>query len=363
MKLGIVGLPNVGKSTLFNAITKASAKVANYPFCTIAPNVGTVAVPDRRLDFLKKLYNPKITIPATVEFIDIAGLIKGASLGEGLGNKFLAHIRETSAIIHVVRCFENKNITHVMGKIDTLRDIEIIDTELILSDIETISKRLKRLEKCVKINDKKTSAEREFALKIKAHINTGKPVRTLNLNDDEKGILKDFFLITAKPVLYVCNIAEGDLTTMNNNHVEIVKEKSRVENSHTVSLCAKIEAELSELSEEDQKTFLKNFELKESGLNRLIRAGYDLLGLVTFFTVGEDEVKAWTIKRGFLAPQAAGLIHTDFEKGFIRAAVINFDDLVRLNNEKAVKDAGLLKIEGKQYLVKDGDIIEFRFNV
>jgi GTP-binding protein YchF len=365
MKLGIIGLPNVGKSTLFNAITKAGAEVANYPFCTIDPNVGVVTVTDNRLDFLKKLYKPNKTTSATVEFVDIAGLVKGASNGEGLGNQFLAHIRETAAIIHVVRCFEGKDIMHVMGDVDPLRDMEIIDTELILSDIESISKRLERLEKSgrIRVNDKKTFAERELALKVKAHIDTGNPARTLKLDDDERIILKSFFLITAKPVLYACNIAEGDLPAMKNKYVEIVEEKSRKENSQTVSMCARIETELSELSEKDQEIFLKDLELKEPGLNHLIKAGYNLLDLITFFTAGKDEVRAWTIKKGFLAPQAAGIIHTDFEKGFIRAAVISFDDLFRLGNEKTVKDAGLLRIEGKQYLVKDGDIIEFRFNV
>ncbi|MDR1926712.1 MAG: redox-regulated ATPase YchF [Endomicrobium sp.] len=363
MKLGIVGLPNVGKSTLFNAITKAGAGVANYPFCTIDPNLGVVTVTDNRLDFLKKLYKPNKTTFATVEFVDIAGLVKGASNGEGLGNQFLAHIRETTAIVHVVRCFEVKDIMHVMGEVNPLRDMEIIDTELILSDIESISKRLERLEKNARVNNKKTFAERELALKVKAHIDTGKPARTLKLDDDERVMLKDFFLITAKPVLYACNIAEGDLPAIKNKYVKTVEEKSRKENSQTVSVCAKIEAEISELSEEDQEIFLKDLELKEPGLNHLIKAGYNLLDLITFFTAGKDEVRAWTIKKGFLAPQAAGIIHTDFEKGFIRAAVVSFDDLFRLGNEKAVKDAGLLRIEGKQYLVKDGDIIEFRFNV
>jgi len=363
MKLGIIGLPNVGKSTLFNAITKAGAQVANYPFCTINPNLGVVLVPDKRLDFLEKLYKPERKFNAIVEFVDIAGLVKGASHGEGLGNQFLDHIRKTAAIVHVVRCFEDKNITHVTGDVDPLQDIEIIETELILADIESISKRLERLEKAVKSNDKKILAEKYFATKIKTHLNGGNPARTLELTDHEKTILKDFFLITSKPVLYVCNVSESDLPTMENKYTEIVKEISKKSHSQTITVCAKIEAELSELSESDQKTLLKDLGLKESALNRLIKSGYDILGLATFFTAGENEVKAWTIKKGALAPQAAGVIHSDFEIGFIRAEVMNFNDLLRLGSQKAVKDAGLLKSEGKEYSVKDGDIIEFRFNV
>ncbi len=363
MKLGIVGLPNVGKSTLFNAITKACAEVANYPFCTIDPNVGVVAVPDKRLDVLEKIYNTKKKVPAAVEFVDIAGLVKGASQGEGLGNQFLAHIRETAAIVHVVRCFESKDITHVMGEVDPLRDIEIIDTELILADMEAMTKKLERLEKGLRLNDKKIIAEREAAAKVKKHLESGNPARTLELNDDEKAFVRDFFLITAKPVLYACNVSENDLPSLENKYTEIVKNKAKAEGAQAIPICAKIEAELSELSESDQETFLKDLGLQEPGLNRLIRAGYDLLGLATFLTAGEIEVRAWTIKKGFLAPQAAGVIHSDFERGFIRAEVMNFDDLQRLGSEKAVKDAGLLRSEGKEYVVKDGDIIEFRFNV
>jgi GTP-binding protein YchF len=363
MKLGIIGLPNVGKSTLFNAVTKARAEAANYPFCTINPNVGVVAVPDKRLDFLEKVYRPKKKIPAVVEFIDIAGLVKGASRGEGLGNQFLEHIRKTAAIVHVVRCFKNKNIAHVMGDVDPLRDIEIIDTELILADLESVLRRLERLEKAAKSNDKKILIERELALKAKTHLDAGNPVRTLELSAHEKIILKDFFLITAKPVLYVCNVAERDLPEMENKYTEIVKEKSVKDSTQVIPICAEIEAELSELSENDKEAFLKDLGLKESGLNRLITAGYYLLNLATFLTAGKDEVRAWTIKKGVLAPQAAGTIHSDFERGFIRAEVMNFDDLFRLGSEKAVKDAGLLKSEGKDYSVKDGDIIEFRFNV
>ncbi|MDR2399693.1 MAG: redox-regulated ATPase YchF [Endomicrobium sp.] len=360
MKLGIVGLPNIGKSTLFNAITKAGAEVANYPFCTIDPNVGVVEVPDNRLDFLEKIYHTKKKVPAAVEFVDIAGLVEGASQGEGLGNQFLAHIRETAAIVHVVRCFENKDITHVTGEIDPLGDIEIIDTELILADMDSVSKRLERLQKTIRLNDKKMLAERDLATKVKAYLEAGNPARTLQLHDYEKALLKEFFLITAKPVLYVCNVSENDLPKTENKYTEIVKEKAKRENTQAIPICAKIEAEL---SEDDRKIFLKDLGLEEPGLNRLIRIGYSLLGLETFLTAGETEVRAWTIRKGSLAPQAAGVIHSDFERGFIRAEVMSFNDLFRLGSEKAVKDAGLLRSEGKEYVVKDGDIIEFRFNV
>ena len=363
MKLGIVGLPNVGKSTLFNAITKAGAECANYPFCTIDPNVGVVAVPDKRLDFLEKLYNSKKKVPATVEFVDIAGLVKGASKREGLGNQFLAHIRETSAIVHVVRCYENSDITHVMGEIDPIRDIDIIETELMLADLDAINKKLEKLQRDIKSRDKKVVAEKELADKIKEHLEAGKPVRTLELEEEQKEILRNFFLITAKPVLYACNISDADLPEMKNKYTEKVLERAKQENAQAIPICAKIEAELSELSEEDQTVFLKDLGLSEPGLNRLIKASYDLLGLITFLTAGEDESRAWTIKKGFLAPQAAGVIHTDFERGFIRAEVMAYDDLFKLGNDKAVKEAGLLRSEGKDYLVKDGDIIEFKFNV
>ncbi|MDR2616527.1 MAG: redox-regulated ATPase YchF [Endomicrobium sp.] len=363
MKLGIVGLPNVGKSTLFNSITKAGAEVANYPFCTIDPNVGIVPVPDKRLTFLLNLYNAKKVVPATVEFVDIAGLVKGASNGEGLGNQFLAHIRETAAIIHVVRCFESKNVTHVMGDVDPLRDIEIIETELILADMDSISKRIERLQKATRLNDKKMLSERELAIKVKSHLDAGNPARTLNLNDEEKINIKDFFLITAKPVVYACNVDESTLPSMENKYTNLVKEKAEKEGTQTISICAKVEAELSELSENDQEIFLKDLGLQEPGLNRLIKAGYNLLGLATFLTAGQMEVRAWTIKKGGLAPQAAGVIHSDFERGFIRADVMSFNDLFRLGSQKAVKDAGLFRSEGKEYVVRDGDIIEFRFNV
>jgi GTP-binding protein YchF len=315
------------------------------------------------LDFLEKVYHAKKKVPAAVEFVDIAGLVKGASQGEGLGNQFLAHIRETAAIVHVVRCFESKDITHVIGEVDPLRDIEIIDTELVLADMQSLSKRLERLQKAVRLNDKKMFVELEFAIKVKAHLDAGNPARTLELDNDEKILLKDFFLITAKPVLYACNISENDLPEMSNKYTAIVKEKAENKNTQDIPICAKIEAELAELSESDRKTFLKDLGLKEPGLNRLIGAGYSLLGLETFFTAGEIEVRAWTTKKGSSAPQSASAIHSDFERGFIRAEVISFDDLFRLGNEKAVKDAGLLRSEGKGYVVKDGDIINFRFNV
>ncbi|MDR1401128.1 MAG: redox-regulated ATPase YchF [Endomicrobium sp.] len=365
MKLGIIGLPNVGKSTLFNSITKANARVANYPFCTISPNTGTVLVPDKRLDFLEKLYKPKKKIQAVVEFVDIAGLVKGASHGEGLGNQFLEHIRKTSAIVHVIRCFEDKSIAHVTGSgVNPLRDMEIIETELILADLESMSKKLEKLEKSTKVNDKKTLVEKQrLAIRIKTHLNKGSPAINLELTTYEKTMLKDFFLITSKPILYVCNVSENDLPLMENKYTKIVREKLKKSHAQAITICAKIEAELCELSENNQKTFLKDLGLKEPALNRLIKSGYELLGLATFFTAGEDEVRAWTIKKGVLAPQAAGTIHSDFERGFIRAAVMNFDDLTRLGSEKAVKDAGLLKNEGKEYLVEDGDVIEFRFNV
>jgi GTP-binding protein YchF len=363
MKLGIVGLPNVGKSTLFNAITKAGAEVANYPFCTIDPNVGVVEVPDSRLDFLENVYKAKKKVSAAVEFVDIAGLVKGAAQGEGLGNQFLSHIREATAIVHVVRCFESKDITHVMGEVDPLRDIDIINTELILADMDSVSKRLERLQKAVRLNDKKMLSEKELIIKVKAHLEAGNPARTLDLDNDERALLKEFFLITAKPALYACNTSESDLPTLENKYTQIVEEKAKNENTQTVSICAKIEAELAELSDNDRETFLKDLGLKEPGLNRLIKAGYNLLGLETFLTAGEIEVRAWTIKKGSLAFQAAGIIHSDFERGFIRAEVISFDDLFKLGNEKAVKDAGLLRSEGKEYVVKDGDIIKFRFNV
>jgi GTP-binding protein YchF len=363
MKLGIVGLPNVGKSTLFNAITKANAEAQNYPFCTIDPNVGVALVNDERLDFLERLYNSKKKIYASVEFVDIAGLVKGASKGEGLGNQFLAHIRETSAIVHVVRCFGDKDITHVSGQIDPLNDIDIIDTELLLADIESLEKRLAKTQKNVRINDKKSLAQRDFILKVKAHLEASQPARTLDLNEDEKEMLKDLFLLTAKPVLYACNVAEADLPSMENKYTQIVKQKAENSGAKAIGICAKIEAELAQLADEERTEFLHELGLKNSGLDRLCSASFDLLGLATFLTAGEDETRAWTIVKDCFAPQAAGVIHTDFQRGFIKADVMSFDDLKKLGSPKAVKDAGLLRSEGKEYRVKDGDIIEFKFNV
>ena len=363
MKLGIVGLPNVGKSTLFNAITKAGAQVANYAFTTIDPNIGVVAVPDKRLDFLASLYNPKRKVSATIEFFDIAGLVKGASKGEGLGNQFLANIRETEAIVEVVRCFEDKDVSHVMGKVDPLRDIDVINTELILADMETAAKKYDKLSHNVKSGDKKTVQEFEFAKKLKSHLEAGNPARSLVVGEEEKGFLRDYFLLTSKPILYACNVGEDTLPSMHNEWVRQVEDTAKKERAQTVPFCGKIEAELSELPENDQNAFLKDLGLEEPGLNRLIRASYTLLGLISFYTVGEDECRAWTITNGTLAPQAAGTIHTDFEKGFIRAEVMSYDDLKKIGSEKAVKEAGHVRLEGKEYLVKDGDIIYFRFNV
>jgi GTP-binding protein YchF len=325
--------------------------------------VGVVEVPDNRLDFLEKVYHAKKKVPAVMEFVDIAGLVKGASQGEGLGNQFLSHIRETEAIVHVVRCFESKDIMHVMGEVDPLGDIDIINTELILADMESVSKRLEKLQKAIRLNDKKMFSQRELAIKVKAHLDAGNPARTLELDNYEKTLLKEFFLITAKPILYACNTSENDLPTMENKYTQIVSQKARSQNTQAISICAQIEAELTELTDNDRKAFLKDLGLKEPGLNLLIKAGYSLLGLETFLTAGEIEVKAWTIKKGSLAPQAAGVIHSDFEKGFIKAEVMSFDDLFKLGSQKALKDAGLLRSEGKEYVVKDGDIIEFRFNV
>jgi len=363
MKLGMIGLPNVGKSTLFNAITKSSAEVANYPFCTIEPNIRSITVPDKRLDFLEKFYNSKKKTPSTIEFLDIAGLVKGASCGEGLGNQFLATIKETNAVLHVVRCFEDKDIIHFMGKVNPLRDIETVNLELIFADLEYISKKIEKLKKNKRSNLEKTSTEKEFVLKIKNHLDSGNPVRTLKLNNEEKTMLKELSLITSKPVLYVCNVAENDLSTMGNEYTKIVKEFAKKETVQAVQICAKFEVEISKLLKIDQDSFLKDFTMQGIGSNFLIRKSYDLLGVETFFTAGEKEVRAWTIRKGLSAPKAASLVHSDFERGFIRAEIMNFDDLLRLGSEKAVKESGLLRSEGKEYLVRDGDIIEFRFNV
>ena len=359
---GIVGLPNVGKSTIFNALTSAGAQASNYPFTTIDPNVGIVDMPDERLDRLDEIYKPKKVTPTTMEFVDIAGLVKGAAKGEGLGNKFLANIREMDAIAHVVRCFDDPNVVHVAGRVDPVTDIEVIEAELMLADLDAVEKRLFKAEKLVKTGDKKTLEEVEFMNRIKDMLGRGEPVRRATHSDDEVMWLKGYNLLSAKPVLYVANVAE-DMLDKPNAHVDAVRKIAAEEGAKVVVISGRVEGEIAQLPKEERREYLAGMGLTESGLDRMIRAGYDLLGLITYFTAGEKEVRAWTITKGTRAPQAAGKIHTDFEKGFIRAEVFHYDDLMRLRTPQAVKEAGLLRSEGKDYVVKDGDIMLFRFNI
>jgi ribosome-binding ATPase len=361
---GIVGLPNVGKSTLFNAITQAGAEAANYPFCTIDPNVGIVEVPDRRLDKLAEMFQPQRKVPTTFEFTDIAGIVKGASKGEGLGNKFLSHIRQVDAICHVVRCFDDENITHVSGKVDPVSDIETINLELILADLELVDKRIAKVEKLAKQKDKKAMAEFEVLSMLKDAFEKELPARTIEFNEEQLKIVKGYQLLTIKPVLYVANVGEDDLLDSDGNeYVRQVKAYAEKDHAEVVVICAKIEAEIAELDGEEKSSFLKELGIEQSGLDQMIQKAYHLLGLATFFTAGAPEVRAWTFKQGMTAPQCAGIIHSDFEKGFIRAETVSYEDLMACGSMAAAREAGKVRLEGKDYLVQDGDIIHFRFNV
>lgn len=360
---GIVGLPNVGKSTLFNAITKKSILMANYPFATIDPNVGVVIVPDERIDVLKDMYNPERVIPTTYEFTDIAGLVKGASNGEGLGNKFLSHIREVDAVVEVVRCFDDENIIHVDGSVDPIRDIEVINVELVLSDLEIVTSRINKIgKKAMTTKNKDDVKEIELLERIKEALESNIPARKLGLDEEEKKLISSFNLITLKPIIYALNVEDSDINT-GNNYTKLVEDYAKKEGSETAIICAKLESELSELDEEEKKLFLDDLGIKESGVERLINKTYDLLGLATFFTVGKDEVRAWTFKKGSKAPECAGIIHSDFEKGFIKAEVMSYNDLVNAGSELKVRELGKARIEGKEYVMQDGDICHFRFNV
>lgn len=361
---GIVGLPNVGKSTLFNAITKAGAESANYPFCTIDPNVGMVEVPDQCLNRLAEIVHPKKIVPTTFEFTDIAGIVKGASKGEGLGNKFLSHIRQVDAICHVVRCFADENITHVAGKVDPIADIETINLELILADLETVEKRIGKVEKIAKQKDKAAMAEFEVLSKLKEAFEAEKPARTVEFTEEQEKLVKGFQLLTMKPVLYVANVGEDDAADASNNqYVQQVREFAEKDNAEVIVVCAKIEEEIAELEDEEKAMFLQELGIEESGLDQLIRAAYHLLGLATYFTAGEPEVRAWTFKKGMKAPECAGIIHSDFERGFIRAEVVSYEDLIEAGSMVGAREAGKVRLEGKDYVVQDGDVIHFRFNV